>query len=90
MPNNTLNDTFSDDISQRAIAFGDIYDAHYQPILRYCLRRIGDVEAAEDVTAETFMNALKAYDRYESRSNIPISAWLYKIATNQLRMYYLG
>ncbi len=69
-------------------AFGALFDQYYQPILRYCVRRTGDVATAEDITAEVFMKALRAFDRYEARDGVPLSAWLYKIATNELRMHY--
>ena len=67
--------------------FGVLFDRHYQQILRYCVRRTGDVAIAEDLTSDVFMKALQAVKRYEWRG-VSVQAWLYKIATNELRMYY--
>ncbi|MBS3899158.1 MAG: RNA polymerase sigma factor [Dethiobacter sp.] len=68
-------------------AFGWLYDQNYSAILNYCIRRTGDVELAQDITAETFVKALKNIGRYEWRGS-SFSAWLYRIAGNELTSYY--
>lgn len=68
-------------------AFGQLFDVHYAQILGYCVRRTGTIEVAEDITAEVFMKAWRSIDKYSVRG-IPFRAWLYKIATNELRMHY--
>jgi RNA polymerase sigma-70 factor, ECF subfamily len=62
-------------------AFGQLYDRHCDRIYRYVLRRIADVPAAEDVTAEVFFKALRALAGYRPET-APFSAWLYGIAGN--------
>ena len=57
-------------------AFGLIYDKYYQPIFGYILRRTANVALAEDLTAQTFLKALKSLWRFRWQ-NVPISAWLY-------------
>jgi RNA polymerase sigma-70 factor (ECF subfamily) len=57
-----------------------IYDRYVDAIYRYCARRLHPA-AAEDATSITFLNALKAIDRFdESRNNL--RAWLFAIAHN--------
>jgi RNA polymerase sigma-70 factor (ECF subfamily) len=68
-------------------AFGRLYDQNYSAILNYCLRRTGDVELAQDITAETFVKALKNIGRFEWRGH-SFSAWLYRIAGNELAGYF--
>lgn len=68
-------------------AFGQLFDTHYSRILGYCIRRTGTVEIAEDITSEVFMKAWRSINTYRIRG-VPFQAWLYKIATNELRMYY--
>ena len=68
-------------------AFGLIYDKYYQPIFGYILRRTANVALAEDLTAQTFLKALKSLWRFRWQ-NVPISAWLYRIATNEVNSYY--
>lgn len=67
--------------------FGVIFDAYYDQILRYALRRTSDVCVAEDITAEAFMKASRHLNTFEWRG-VPLNAWLYRIVTNEIRMYY--
>jgi RNA polymerase sigma-70 factor, ECF subfamily len=67
--------------------FGKIYDVFYPKIFGYAFRRVGDYDIARDVAAETFLKAflnIKKY-RFEGHS---ISAWLYKIATNEINLFF--
>lgn len=68
-------------------AFGRLYDAYYPKIFGYALRRTGSLEAAQDITAETFFKALSRLWQFRWRG-VPFSAWLYRIATNELNQYY--
>lgn len=68
-------------------AFGRLYDAYYSSIFNYILRMTGDIELAQDITAETFYKAMKGLKRFEWRG-LSFSAWLYKIATNEARSYF--
>lgn len=68
-------------------AFGKLFDAYYSEILRYLVRRTGDVMAAEDLASSTFFKAYQNIDKFVWR-DVSFGAWLYKIATNDLRMYY--
>ncbi|MEX2425343.1 MAG: sigma-70 family RNA polymerase sigma factor [Thermomicrobiaceae bacterium] len=66
--------------------FGPLYERYVDRIYRYTYRRIGDHEAAEDLTAQTFQQALAALPGYEWRG-VPFSAWLYRIAGNLVIRY---
>jgi RNA polymerase sigma-70 factor (ECF subfamily) len=70
-----------------ASTFGDIYDAYYARIFRYALKRTGDADVASDITAETFMKALKGLPSFKWKG-VPLSAWLYRIAGNEIGMYF--
>jgi RNA polymerase sigma-70 factor (ECF subfamily) len=68
-------------------AFGILYDRNYSAILNYCIRRTGDIELAHDITSETFVKALKNIARFEWR-DVSFSAWLYRIAGNEIASYF--
>lgn len=68
-------------------AFGQLYDRNYSAILNYCIRRTGDIELAHDITSETFVKALKNITRFEWR-DVSFSAWLYRIAGNEIASYF--
>lgn len=68
-------------------AFGQLFDTYYPVIYRYILRRTADSALAQDIAAETFFKAYQNIRRYKWRG-ISINNWFYRIATNELRMYY--
>jgi RNA polymerase sigma-70 factor (ECF subfamily) len=65
-------------------AFGHLYDRYYSVVLNYVFRRILDVALAEELTSNTFFNALRALGGYENRGKF--LAWLYRIAGNEIRL----
>jgi RNA polymerase sigma-70 factor (ECF subfamily) len=67
--------------------FGALYDRHFQQIYRFVYSRVREQTAAEDVTSEVFMKALKAMPRYQDTGR-PFAAWLYQIAVNAIADRY--
>lgn len=68
-------------------AFGLIFDRYYKPVFGYLLRRTGDYDLAKDMAAETFLKAFLKIGSFQWRG-ISVSAWLYRIAGNELNQYY--
>ncbi len=68
-------------------AFGKLYEQYFDAILNYVLRRTGNVQNAQDITAEIFLQALKNINKFQWR-NIPFSAWLFRIATNEIAAWF--
>jgi RNA polymerase sigma-70 factor (ECF subfamily) len=68
-------------------AFGEVFDEWYKPIFGYILRRTADYDLSKDIAAETFLKAFLKINGFKWRG-VSISAWLYRIATNELNMYY--
>jgi RNA polymerase sigma-70 factor, ECF subfamily len=62
-------------------AFGRLYERHALRVYRHAYFLTGDQSLAEDLTAQTFLNALQAIPRYEPRG-VPFIAWLLRIAAN--------
>ena len=64
-------------------SFAPLYLRYVDPVFRYCLRRLGSREAAEDATAQVFTKAIGALPGY--RENGPsFRSWLFAIAHNVL------
>jgi RNA polymerase sigma-70 factor (ECF subfamily) len=74
------------DPSGTSIAFEQLYDEHFQGILRYTLHRVGNLAEAQDLTAQTFFKALRGLWRFRW-SGGSFSAWLYRIATNEVNSH---
>lgn len=62
-------------------AFGRLYEEHSVRVFRHAYFLTGDVNLAEDLTAQTFLKALEAIGRYEDRG-VPFIAWLLRITVN--------
>jgi RNA polymerase sigma-70 factor, ECF subfamily len=65
-------------------AFGRLYDRYYSVILNYVYHRTLDVALAEELTSNTFFNALRSLARY--RNSGKFAPWLYSIAGNEIRL----
>jgi len=62
-------------------AFGRLYERYVLKVFRHIYFLTNDPQLAEDLAAQTFLNALEALPRYEVRG-IPFLAWLLRIAYN--------
>jgi RNA polymerase sigma-70 factor (ECF subfamily) len=63
--------------------FAALYEIHFERVYAYVSRRVGNREAAEDVTSEVFHHALANLPRFEWRG-APFGAWLMRIAANAI------
>jgi len=68
-------------------AFGELYEKYFDRIFHYVYRQTDDEDLTADLCSQTFLIALKNLDRYEFRG-VPFSAWLYKIASNEVNKHY--
>jgi len=64
-------------------AFSKLYEKYYSRIFGYILKRVANLEAAQDIASETFLKALRNLWRFRWQ-NIAFSAWLYRIANNEI------
>lgn len=69
------------------LAFGKLYDVYYPKIANYLLHRMLRADIAADITSEVFFKAMIKLHTF-SWHNISFSSWLYKIANNEIKMYY--
>ena len=64
--------------------FCAFYDRWARPLLAWSAGRVGNAEAACDVTAETFARALRALPRLRG-NDAAAAAWLFTVAHNLVR-----
>ncbi len=67
--------------------FGVIYEKYYRQIFLFVFKRIGEDEVTGDVVSQVFMKAMASLEKYEYRG-VPFSAWLYRIASNEVNQYF--
>lgn len=63
----------------------EIYQEYAQTVYRYLLSRTHDPDVSEELTQETFCQAVRTIGRYDESCRI--STWLCAIAKNLLRAY---
>jgi RNA polymerase sigma-70 factor, ECF subfamily len=68
-------------------AFGELYEKYFDRIFNFIYRQTDDDDVAGDLCSQTFINVLNNLPKYEFRG-VPFSAWLYKIASNEVKKYY--
>jgi RNA polymerase sigma factor (sigma-70 family) len=68
-------------------AFGQVFDLWYKPVFGYIMRRTAEYDLSKDIAAETFLKAFLKINTFKYRG-ISLSAWLFRIATNELNQYY--
>ncbi len=69
-----------------AAGFSAVYTEHVDAIYGFLARRVGP-QLAEELTAQTFVEALARHDHYDPERG-PIGPWLFGIAANLLRRHY--
>ena len=63
--------------------FSELYEANFERVYAYIVRRMRDRDEAQDITADVFHLALKNLPRFEWRG-VPFAAWLFRIAANEI------
>ena len=67
-------------------AFARLYEAHFDKIFRYVVLKIRNQAEAEDMTQQVFVKAYESIGAYQSQG-VPFTAWLFRIAHNQMVDY---
>lgn len=67
--------------------FGKIFDAYYDTIFNYVLRRVSNPHQSRDIVSEVFYKALAKLHSFKWMQ-ISILNWLYRIASNEISLYF--
>lgn len=67
-------------------AFAQIYESYFDKIYRYLVLKIGDRTEAEDLAQQVFLKVVQQIGSFNWRG-APFSAWLFRIAHNQMVDY---
>ncbi len=71
----------------RSAELETLYREHFQRVYSYVYYRVLDPAVAEDVTSDTFVKAVRHYDKFDP-SKASFSTWVMRIAHNTLIDYY--
>src|SRR5262252_8644974 len=67
-------------------SFAELYDRREPGLYRYALHMTGNVQAAEEIAQEVFVQLLGPGMRYDE-SRGPVEAWMYGVARNLVRVF---
>ncbi|WP_250631867.1 RNA polymerase sigma factor [Rhodoflexus caldus] len=67
--------------------FGYFYEKYYRQVFLFINRRVGDSQITADLCSQVFLKAMIRLEKY-THKGLPFSAWLYRIATNQVNEFY--
>src|SRR6185369_1359353 len=68
-------------------AFGPLYEKYFDRIFNFIYTQTDDEDLTADLCSQTFLIALGNVHKFEFRG-VPVSAWFYKIASNEVNKYY--
>jgi len=68
-------------------AFRPLYNRYFEPIFRFVFRRTGDEDLTGDICSQVFLKAMQRIGEYQFKG-VPFSAWLYRIASNEVAQHF--
>lgn len=72
---------------QNPAMFRPLYERYFDPIFRFIMSRCGEESVAGDICSQVFLKAMQKVKSYEFKG-VPFSAWLYRIASNEVAQHY--
>ncbi len=72
---------------QNPAHFRGLYERYHEPIFRFIFKRTVDEVLSGDLTAQVFLKALQNLSNYAYKG-VPFSAWLFRIASNEIAQHY--
>ena len=67
--------------------FRPLYNRYFEQIFRFVFKRTADENIANDVCSQVFLKAMQKIGTYEYKG-VPFSAWLYRIASNEVAQHF--
>lgn len=72
---------------QNPAKFRVLYNRYYESIFRFVYKRTVDEALTADLTSQVFLKAMQKIDKYVFKG-VPFSAWLFRIASNEIAQYF--
>lgn len=72
---------------QNPAHFRPLYDRYFEPIFRFVFKRCADENLAGDICSQVFLKAMQKLGSYQYKG-VPFSAWLYRIASNEVAQHF--
>lgn len=72
---------------QSPALFQPLYKRYYEGIFRFIYRRTSDESLSADICSQVFLKAMQKLSNYTYKG-VPFSAWLYRIASNEVTQHF--
>ncbi len=67
--------------------FRPLYERYFENIFAFIQKRTGDHSLSGDICSQVFLKAMQKIGKYQYKG-VPFSAWLYRIAHNEVAQHY--
>lgn len=67
--------------------FRPLYERYHEGIFLFVFKRVGEEALSADITSQVFLKAMQKLDKYKFKG-VPFSAWLYRIASNEVVQHF--
>ncbi|TRX62179.1 sigma-70 family RNA polymerase sigma factor [Fulvivirga sp. M361] len=67
--------------------FAPLYRKYHDTLFLFINKRVDHLDLTADLTSKVFLKSLKNIKRYKYQG-VPFSAWLYRIAINEMNMFF--
>ena len=67
--------------------FNTLYERYFESIYLFIFKRTNDSGLADDICSQVFLKAMERLDKYVFKG-VPFSAWLYRIASNEVAQHF--
>lgn len=67
--------------------FRPLYDSYFENIFRFIFRRTDNENLTADICSQVFLKAMQQINKYQFKG-VPFSAWLFRIASNEIAQHY--
>ncbi len=72
---------------QDAAMFRPLYNRYFEQIFQFIYKRTLDENLCADICSQVFLKAMQRLDSYTFQG-VPFSAWLFRIASNEVAQHY--
>ena len=69
------------------VLFQPLYDRYFEQVFQYIYNRTLDENLCADLSSQVFLKAMQQLGGYAFRG-VPFSAWLFRIAANEIAQFY--
>lgn len=84
---NEIEKQLIEDSKKDPKSFERLYIKYYELILKFVYKRVESLDDTRDITSTVFIKALANISKYKDMG-FPFSSWLYRIAVNEINMFY--